>query len=63
MTEIDIEATPDKKLKRGELEKQRRAERMALALRENLRKRKTLQRAKIHAEEEKKEDGNESPIS
>lgn len=56
MTEIDTEATPDKKLKRGELEKQRRAERMALALRENLRKRKTLQRAKVDSEEEKKKE-------
>lgn len=51
------ENNPEKKISNADLEKERRAQRMAAALRDNLRKRKTLQRAK--SEEEKNEGDGE----
>ncbi len=50
----------DKKISQADLEKERRAQRMAAALRDNLRKRKTLQRAKM--EEEKESEKNEDEV-
>lgn len=58
MTETD-DTNDKKKVTRGDLQKEQRAQRHAAALRDNLRKRKTLQRAKEEGEEEEKKEDEE----